>query len=47
MTAALRVQHGTIPVLNFMGITSGLDHLEKVTNRRKWKNDLDSARKFS
>jgi len=50
MAAALRVQHGsnwTIPVLNSMGITSGLDQLEKVTNRRKRKHERDSARKLS
>jgi len=50
MAAALRVQHGTewtIPVMHSMGITSGLEQLEKLTNRRKWKHDLDSARKVS
>ena len=50
MAAALRVQHGTgwtIPVMHSMGITSGLEQLEKLTNRRKQKHDLDSARKVS
>ena len=47
MAAALRVQHGTewtIPVMHSLGITSGLEQLEKVTSRRKRKHDLDSAR---
>jgi len=51
MATAIRVQHGmewTIPVTHsIMGITSGLEQLEKVTNRRKRKHDLDLARKVS
>jgi len=46
MATALRVQHGmewTIPVIHFMGITSGLEQLEKLNSRRKQKHDLDSA----
>ena len=34
----------SIPVMHSMGITSGLEQLEKVTSRRKRKHDLDSAR---